>query len=56
MDMAKHLNCSPSFDDMEWFEFMSKYDILREKLKDGKGSNNLGDFLQGFKNFLGNHG
>ncbi len=54
MDMAKHLNCMPSFDQMEWYEFMSKYEILRNKLKDGKGSGqNMNDLFQNFKNFLG---
>jgi hypothetical protein len=51
MDMAKHLNCNPNFDYMEWYEFMSKYEILKNKVKDSKESGM--DFLQGFKNFLG---
>ena len=50
MDMAKHLNCNPNFDNMEWYEFMSKYEILKDKIKNSKG--NMGDFLQGFKNFM----
>ena len=51
MDMAKHLNCNPNFDSMEWYEFMSKYEILKNKVKDSKESGM--DFLQNFKNFLG---
>lgn len=51
MDMGTHLNCLPNFNDMDFFEFLSKYEILKNKLKDKKGS--VGDFLQNFKSFLG---
>ena len=53
--MARHLNCNPSFDDMEFYEFISKYEMLKDKLKKFK-NDNLVDFVQGFKNFLGNNG
>lgn len=49
--MACHIKCFPSFDDMEFYEFMSKYEKLKNRLKDNKSGSV--DFLKQLRNYLG---
>ncbi len=51
MDMAFNLKCSPNFDHMEFYEFLSKYEKLKNRLKENR--NETVDMFQQFKNFLG---
>ena len=47
--MAQYLHCFPSFDNLEWFEFASKHEMLRAKEQKKKAGNlvNLAeDFLK----------
>lgn len=41
--MAQHLHCLPQFDNVEWFEFISKYQILKKRVeqKNNKGNMDL---------------
>lgn len=41
--MAEHLHCLPQFGDMEWYEFISKYGILKKRVekKNNKGNMDL---------------
>lgn len=51
MDMAWHLKCFPSFNGMEFYEFLAKYEKLKNRLKENKSG--AVDFFQQFKNYLG---
>lgn len=49
LDMAEYLGTWPSFDSLEWFEFVTKHEILRAKVQKKKAGNiiNLAeDFLK----------
>jgi hypothetical protein len=51
--MAKSLGCFPSFDDMDFYEFMSKYEKLKNRLKEEKKNGmSAVDFLSQFKSIL----
>ena len=50
--MGKHFNCYPGFDDMEFYEFIAKYDKLREMLKKDSGKQSLTDVLAKFKSMM----
>ncbi len=56
-DMSFNFKCYPSFDDMDFYEFVAKYEKLNNRLKENKtGSKGMVDLFQHFKQYLGNNG
>jgi len=56
IDVSGYLGCFPSFDEMEFFEFMQKYGIIKEKANKKKATKMM-DFAEGFrKGMLGTPG
>ena len=55
--MGINFKCYPSFDDMDFYEFVSKYEKLNVRLKESKNSSKgMTDLFQHFKQYLGNNG
>lgn len=48
MDMGQYLGCFPSFDSMEWYEFLSKYQILKKRIE-SKNNNGKVDLMSAIK-------
>lgn len=49
--MGWNLKCMPCFDNMEFYEFLTKYEKLKEKIKKEKGNKTI-DFLENFRNMM----
>lgn len=53
--MADQLKCYPNFDSMDFYEFLIKYDKLKNRLKASKknGGMSVVNFLQQFQSTFG---